>query len=55
MRASFWPSSTDRMPARTISAMYAPSFRLSARSTAVIVGTRVLVDSLQSDVPPNGM
>lgn len=30
--ASVWPSSTDRRPARQISAMYAASFRPSPRS-----------------------
>src|SRR3954471_13746466 len=32
--ASTWPSSTERMPARTISAMYAPSFSASPSSAA---------------------
>jgi hypothetical protein len=33
--ASAWPCSTDRMPALTISAMYAPSFRPSPSMAAV--------------------
>ena len=33
--ASVCPSSTERMPARTISAMYAPSFRPSPSTAAV--------------------
>ena len=34
--ASVWPRSTDWMPARTISDMYAASLRLSPRIAAVI-------------------
>ncbi len=34
LAASVWPSSTEMIPARTISAMYAPSLRLRASAPA---------------------
>ncbi len=52
--ASVWPSSTDWMPPRTISAMYAASLRPRPSRAAVKVGIRVLVDSDQNS-GPNGM
>jgi hypothetical protein len=53
--ASVWPSSTEMIPARTISAMYAPSFRPSARIAARNGVISVLALACTNSGPPNGM
>lgn len=52
--ASVWPSGTDWMPPRTISAMYAASLRPKPSSAAVKTGISRLVFSDQN-CAPNGM
>ena len=52
--ASVWPSSTDRMPARTISAMYAPSFRPNPRMAATNGVIAVLAEN-EKNSGPNGI
>ena len=52
--ASVWPSSTEMIPARTISAMYAPSLRPSARIAARNGVIRVFAFAWANSGPPNG-
>ena len=52
--ASFWPSSTDRIPARTISDMYAASFRPRPRMAATNVVTRLLTSQVMN-IGPKGI
>ena len=53
--ASSWPSSTDAMPPRTISAAYATSLSDSARIAAVMGPTSELVSKLANVTSVNGI
>ena len=52
--ASYWPWSTDRIPPRTTSAMYAASFSASARSAATSGLISWLVSVLSGPNPIRG-
>ena len=52
--ASLWPGSTDWIPPRTISAMYAASLSPSPSRDAVNTEISVFV-SIETNVGPNGM